>query len=57
MIDPCAQAFLWLFAAPFIAPGFAGLVLLAWAENFAHVGWATLTLRGYGADRPPRRWV
>jgi len=35
---------------------FAGLVLLAWAENFAYVGWVTLTLLGmlalvsYGVD-------
>jgi len=35
---------------------FAGLVLLAWAENFAYVGWLTLTLLGmlallsYGVD-------
>ena len=33
-----------------VAPGiplvFAGLVLLAWAENFAYVGWITLTLLG-----------
>lgn len=35
---------------------FAGLVLLAWAENFAHVGWVTLSVLGvlavasYGVD-------
>lgn len=71
MIDPALQAFLWLFAALFIVLGFAGLilpmlpgiplvfaglVLLAWAENFAYVGWVTLTLLGvlavlsYGID-------
>mgnify|MGYP006374721003 FL=1 len=62
---------LWLLAAFLIALGFAGLilpavpgiplifaglVLLAWAESFAYVGWATLTLLGalallsYGID-------
>lgn len=61
MIDPYVQALLWLFAALFIVLGFAGLILpglpgmplvfaglllLAWAENFAHVGWITLTLLG-----------
>ncbi|MEW6414141.1 MAG: DUF456 domain-containing protein [Pseudomonadota bacterium] len=61
MIDPALQVVLWLFAALFIVLGFAGLilpmlpgiplvfaglVLLAWAENFAHVGWVTLTLLG-----------
>ncbi len=71
MIDPATQILLWLLAAVFIVVGFAGLVLpllpgipmvfaglvlLAWAENFAHVGWATLTLLGvltlasYGVD-------
>lgn len=65
------QVLLWLFAALFIALGFAGLimpalpgiplvfaglVLLAWADNFAYVGWPTLTLLGvlalvsYGID-------
>lgn len=35
---------------------FAGLVLLAWAENFAHVGWVTMSILGvlalasYGVD-------
>jgi hypothetical protein len=35
---------------------YAGLVLLAWADNFAYVGWITLTLLGvlallsYGID-------
>ena len=33
-------------AAPGIPLVFAGLVLLAWAENFAYVGWITLTLLG-----------
>lgn len=61
MIDPALQVVLWLFAALFIVLGFAGLilpmlpgiplvfaglVLLAWAENFANVGWVTLTLLG-----------
>jgi uncharacterized protein YqgC (DUF456 family) len=62
---------LWLLAALLIVVGFAGLVLpavpgiplifaglvlLAWSENFAHVGWITLTLLGllallsYGVD-------
>ncbi|MEW5966628.1 MAG: DUF456 domain-containing protein [Pseudomonadota bacterium] len=71
MIDPYLQSFLWLFAVLFIVLGFAGLVLpalpgiplvfaglvlLAWAENFAYVGWITLTLLGvlalvsYGID-------
>ena len=71
MIDPAIQILFWLLAAVFIAVGFAGLVLpilpgiplvfaglvlLAWAENFVHVGWATLALLGvlalasYGVD-------
>lgn len=71
MIDPTLQILLWLLAALLIALGFAGLilplvpgiplvfaglVLLAWAENFAYVGWLTLTLLGglallsYGID-------
>jgi uncharacterized protein YqgC (DUF456 family) len=43
-------------AVPGIPLVFAGLVLLAWAEGFAYVGWATLTLLGvlallsYGID-------
>lgn len=62
---------LWLLAALLIVAGFAGLilpalpgipliyaglVLLAWSENFAYVGWITLTLLGllalasYGVD-------
>jgi uncharacterized protein YqgC (DUF456 family) len=62
---------LWLLAALLIVAGFAGLilpavpgipliyaglVLLAWSENFAYVGWVTLTLLGllallsYGVD-------
>ena len=65
------QILLWLLAALLIATGFAGLilpavpgiplvyaglVLLAWADNFAYVGWITLTLLGvlallsYGID-------
>jgi uncharacterized protein YqgC (DUF456 family) len=65
------QILLWLLAALLIALGFAGLilpavpgiplvyaglVLLAWADNFAYVGWITLTLLGvlallsYGVD-------
>jgi len=71
MLDPTIQILLWLLAAVLIALGFAGLilpaipgiplvfaglVLLAWAENFAYVGWLTLTLLGmlallsYAAD-------
>ncbi len=61
MIDPGLQILLWLLAALLIVLGFAGLilpvvpgiplvfaglVLLAWAENFAHVGWMTLTVLG-----------
>lgn len=61
MIDPSLQMLLWLLAALLIVAGFAGLilpmlpgiplvfaglVLLAWAENFAYVGWITLTLLG-----------
>lgn len=66
-----APVLLWLLAAALIAAGFAGLVLpaipgiplifsglvvLAWSEDFAYVGWVTLTLLGllallsYGAD-------
>jgi uncharacterized protein YqgC (DUF456 family) len=55
------QILLWLLAALLIAVGFAGLilpalpgiplvygglVLLAWADDFAYVGWLTLTLLG-----------
>jgi uncharacterized protein len=71
MIDPGTQILLWLLAALLIVVGFAGLilpavpgiplvfaglVLLAWAENFAFVGWITLTALGglallsYGVD-------
>jgi len=71
MPDPNIQILLWLLAALLIVLGFAGLilpavpgiplvfaglVLLAWAENFAYVGWFTLTLLGvvallsYGVD-------
>jgi uncharacterized protein YqgC (DUF456 family) len=71
MAEPTLQMLLWLVAALLIVAGFAGLilpmlpgiplvfaglVLLAWAENFAHVGWITLTLLGvlallsYGVD-------
>src|SRR5512139_3588534 len=71
MPDPNVQILLWLLAALLIMLGFAGLilpaipgiplvfaglVLLAWAENFAYVGWITLTLLGllalvsYGVD-------
>jgi uncharacterized protein YqgC (DUF456 family) len=71
MFDPNIQILLWLLAALLIVLGFAGLilpavpgiplvfaglVLLAWAENFAYVGWLTLTLLGvlallsYGID-------
>lgn len=55
------QILLWVLAALLIVAGFAGLilpavpgiplvfaglVLLAWAEHFAYVGWLTLTLLG-----------
>lgn len=71
MFDPTLQMLLWLLAVLFIVLGFAGLilpimpgiplvfaglVLLAWAENFAYVGWLTLTVLGllallsYGID-------
>lgn len=71
MAEPAQQILLWLLAALLIVAGFAGLilpmlpgiplvfaglVLLAWAENFAYVGWITLTLLGvlavlsYGVD-------
>jgi hypothetical protein len=71
MPDPSVAWLLWVFAALFIVAGFAGLVLpglpgtplvfaglvlLAWAEDFAHVGWITLGLLGllallsYAAD-------
>jgi uncharacterized protein YqgC (DUF456 family) len=61
MADPTLAMLLWLLAALLIAVGFAGLilpvvpgiplvyaglVLLAWAEDFAYVGWITLTLLG-----------
>ncbi|HSJ81070.1 MAG TPA: DUF456 family protein, partial [Thiobacillus sp.] len=70
-MDPGFQILLWLLAVLLIVLGFAGLilpvvpgiplvfaglVLLAWAENFAYVGWMTLTLLGllalvsYGID-------
>lgn len=71
MLDPSIQILLWLLAALLIVLGFAGLilpalpgiplvfaglVLLAWAENFAYVGWVTLillaglALLSYGID-------
>lgn len=71
MPDPPIQALLWLVAALLIVLGFAGLilpalpgiplifaglVLLAWAESFVHVGWITLAglgvlaLLSYGVD-------
>jgi hypothetical protein len=70
-MDPTTQLIFWTLAAVLIAVGFAGLVLpmlpgiplvfaglvlLAWAENFAYVGLATLSLLGvlalasYGVD-------
>lgn len=70
-MDPSLQILLWALAALFIVAGFAGLVLpllpgiplvfaglvlLAWAENFAYVGWLTLLVLGvlvlvsYGID-------
>ena len=71
MIDPGTQILLWLLATLLIVVGFAGLILpavpgiplvfaglvvLAWAENFAFVGWITLAALGvlallsYGVD-------
>jgi uncharacterized protein YqgC (DUF456 family) len=71
MIEPLTPVIFWVLAAFCIVAGFAGLVLpmlpgiplvfaglvlLAWAENFVYVGWATLTLLGilalasYGVD-------
>jgi uncharacterized protein YqgC (DUF456 family) len=70
-MDPSLQILLWVLAALCIVAGFAGLVLpaipgiplvfgglllLAWAENFAYVGWLTLSVLGalallsYGVD-------
>lgn len=61
MFDSSLPILLWLLAALLIILGFAGLilpampgiplvfaglVLLAWAENFTYVGWLTLTLLG-----------
>ena len=61
MFDPSIQLLLWFIAALLMMVGFAGLilpavpgiplvfaglVLLAWAENFVYVGWGTLTLLG-----------
>ena len=61
MPDPAIQILLWLLAAILIAVGlaglilpalpgiplvYAGLLLLAWAEDFAYVGWLTLALLG-----------
>ena len=77
VIDPSIQILLWLLAALLIGIGFAGLilpavpgiplvfaglVLLAWAENFAYVGWLTLTVLGvlalvsYGVDFLAAAW-
>ncbi|MGQ9686576.1 MAG: DUF456 domain-containing protein [Thiobacillaceae bacterium] len=71
MPDAALQILLWLLAGVLIVLGFAGLILpvlpgiplmyaglilLAWAEDFIHVGWPTLTLLGvlallsYGLD-------
>jgi len=71
MPDAGVQLLLWLLASVLIVLGlaglilpvlpgiplmYAGLVLLAWAEDFVHVGWLTLTLLGvltllsYGID-------
>jgi uncharacterized protein YqgC (DUF456 family) len=70
-MDAASPILLWLLAALLIVAGFAGLilpaipgiplvfaglVLLAWAEHFVHVGWVTLTILGvlalasYGVD-------
>ena len=78
MIDPGTQILLWLLATLLIVVGFAGLilpavpgiplvfaglVLLAWAENFAFVGWITLAALGvlallsYGVDLLRPRWA
>lgn len=61
MAESLYPILLWLLAGVLILLGFAGLilpvlpgipliyvgiVLLAWAEDFVHVGWATLTLLG-----------
>ncbi len=61
MPDAAFQLLLWLLAGVLIVLGFAGLilpvlpgiplmyaglVLLAWAEDFVHVGWLTLTVLG-----------
>lgn len=60
-MDPAFQFLLWALAALLIVAGFAGLVLpalpgiplvyaglvlLAWAEGVAYVGWVTLVLLG-----------
>lgn len=60
-MDPALQFLLWALAALLIVVGFAGLilpalpgiplvfaglVLLAWAEGFAYVGWVTLVFLG-----------
>jgi uncharacterized protein YqgC (DUF456 family) len=71
MPDAALQLLLWLLAGVLIVLGlaglilpvlpgiplmFAGLILMAWAEDFVHVGWITLTLLGvltllsYGLD-------
>ncbi|HEY0663059.1 MAG TPA: DUF456 domain-containing protein, partial [Thiobacillaceae bacterium] len=71
MPDPGVQILLWVLAALLVVAGFAGLVmpalpgiplifaglvLAAWAENFAYVGYVTLGLLGlvalvsYGID-------
>lgn len=56
--DPGLPILLWLLASALIAIGLAGLVLpgisliyagvvlLAWAEDFAYVGWLTHTFPG-----------
>lgn len=60
-MDPAFQFLLWALAALLIVVGFAGLILpalpgiplvyaglllLAWAEGFAYVGWVTLVFLG-----------
>lgn len=71
MPDAALQLLMWILAGVLIVLGlaglilpvlpgiplvYAGLVLLAWAEDFVHVGWLTLTLLGvltllsYGID-------
>ena len=60
-MEPSIQILMWLLAGVLIVVGFAGLILpalpgiplvfaglllLAWADGFAYVGWFTLTVLG-----------